>query len=223
MGDLFLLNERQIARISPHFPHAHGVPRVGGRRGCAGSTTACSRRMLQTIMGRARRSAPASCAGAVSASSTASVKHRSRSGSSSSDAREGASHGGEPLKKRAVPHRIGGTRRTEFQASHCLRRGRPARCLAHGQSLIAGRGYDSAASRQALLRHYGLYSVEPGLQDPLRLRQGAPTPAPQGREAARQIQGLAALRNALRPRRAWLLLSHLQRSSRYLPVPINES
>ncbi len=28
-GDLFLLSERQMARISPCFPLAHGVPRVG--------------------------------------------------------------------------------------------------------------------------------------------------------------------------------------------------
>ena len=28
MDDLFLLSERQMARISPFFPLAHGVPRV---------------------------------------------------------------------------------------------------------------------------------------------------------------------------------------------------
>jgi hypothetical protein len=28
MSDLFLLSETQMARISPHFPLAHGVPRV---------------------------------------------------------------------------------------------------------------------------------------------------------------------------------------------------
>ena len=32
MGDLFLLSERQMARISPFFPLAHGVPRVDDRR-----------------------------------------------------------------------------------------------------------------------------------------------------------------------------------------------
>lgn len=26
MGDLFLLSERQMARISPYFPLSHGVP-----------------------------------------------------------------------------------------------------------------------------------------------------------------------------------------------------
>lgn len=31
MGDLFLLSERQMARISRCFPLAHGVPRVDDR------------------------------------------------------------------------------------------------------------------------------------------------------------------------------------------------
>jgi len=33
---LFLLSERQMARITPHFPLAHGVPRVDDRRGVSG-------------------------------------------------------------------------------------------------------------------------------------------------------------------------------------------
>jgi transposase len=32
MGDLFLLRERQMTRISPYFPLAHGVPRVDDQR-----------------------------------------------------------------------------------------------------------------------------------------------------------------------------------------------
>src|SRR5918998_2755236 len=36
MGDLFLLSERQMARISPYFPLAHGVPRVDDRRVVSG-------------------------------------------------------------------------------------------------------------------------------------------------------------------------------------------
>jgi transposase len=36
MGDLFLLSEAQMARISPHFPRAHGVPRVDDRRVVSG-------------------------------------------------------------------------------------------------------------------------------------------------------------------------------------------
>ena len=36
MGDVFLLNARQMARISPHFPLSHGVPRVDDRRVVSG-------------------------------------------------------------------------------------------------------------------------------------------------------------------------------------------
>ncbi len=36
MGDLFLLSERQMARISPYFPLAHGVPQVDDRRVVSG-------------------------------------------------------------------------------------------------------------------------------------------------------------------------------------------
>ena len=36
MDDLFLLSERQMARISPHFPPSHGVPRVDDRRVVSG-------------------------------------------------------------------------------------------------------------------------------------------------------------------------------------------
>ena len=36
MGELFLLSEYQMARISPFFPLAHGVPRVDDRRVVSG-------------------------------------------------------------------------------------------------------------------------------------------------------------------------------------------
>ena len=36
MSDLFLLSKAQMARISPHFPLAHGVPRVDDRRVVSG-------------------------------------------------------------------------------------------------------------------------------------------------------------------------------------------
>jgi len=36
MSDLFVLSERQMARIEPHFPLAHGVPRVDDRRVVSG-------------------------------------------------------------------------------------------------------------------------------------------------------------------------------------------
>ena len=36
MSDMFLLSERQMARISPFFPLSHGVPRVDDRRVISG-------------------------------------------------------------------------------------------------------------------------------------------------------------------------------------------
>ena len=36
VADLFLLSEPQMARISPHFPLSHGVPRVDDRRVVSG-------------------------------------------------------------------------------------------------------------------------------------------------------------------------------------------
>jgi transposase len=36
MSDVFLLSERQMARISPFFPLSHGVPRVDDRRVISG-------------------------------------------------------------------------------------------------------------------------------------------------------------------------------------------
>ena len=36
MSDLFLLRARQMARIEPYFPLAHGVPRVDDRRVVSG-------------------------------------------------------------------------------------------------------------------------------------------------------------------------------------------
>ena len=36
MSELFLLSKDQMARISPHFPLSHGVPRVNDRRVVSG-------------------------------------------------------------------------------------------------------------------------------------------------------------------------------------------
>src|ERR1700760_1353690 len=36
MSELFLLSERQMTRISPHFPRSHGRPRVDDRRVISG-------------------------------------------------------------------------------------------------------------------------------------------------------------------------------------------
>ncbi len=76
MGDLFLLSERQMARISPHFPLSHGVPRVDDRRVVSGIVYVI-RNGLQwkdapRSMARTRRSTTASSAGAGSACSTGS-------------------------------------------------------------------------------------------------------------------------------------------------------
>jgi hypothetical protein len=38
---LFLLSERQMARISPYFPLSHGVPRVDDRRVVSGIVSIC--------------------------------------------------------------------------------------------------------------------------------------------------------------------------------------
>lgn len=76
MGDLFLLSERQMARISPHFPLSHGVARGDDRRVVSGIVyvirNASSGRTRRLATGRTRRSTTASSAGAGSASSTAS-------------------------------------------------------------------------------------------------------------------------------------------------------
>ena len=58
MGDLFLLSERQMARISPFFPLAHGVPRVDDRRVVSGivyvirNGLQCNRRLDLTFLER---------------------------------------------------------------------------------------------------------------------------------------------------------------------------
>ncbi len=77
MGDLFLLSERQMARISPFFPLAHGVPRVDDRRVVSGivyviRNAGCSGRMRRRTTARTRRCTTASSAGAGWGCSTAS-------------------------------------------------------------------------------------------------------------------------------------------------------
>jgi len=76
MGDLFLLSERQMARISPYFPLSHGVPRVDDRRVVSGIVYVI-RNGLQwkdapKSYGPTRRSTTVLSAGAGLASSTAS-------------------------------------------------------------------------------------------------------------------------------------------------------
>jgi transposase len=87
---LFLLSERQMARISPYFPLSHGVPRVDDRRVVSGIVYVI-RNGLQwkdapRDYGPTRRSTTASFGGAGSACSTgysplSPAKAPSRSGS----------------------------------------------------------------------------------------------------------------------------------------------
>lgn len=90
MGDLFLLSERQMARILPFFPLAHGVPRVDDRRVVSGIVYVI-RNGLQwkdapRTTARTRRSIIASSAGAgwaysIASSPASPVKGPSPSGS----------------------------------------------------------------------------------------------------------------------------------------------
>lgn len=68
MGDLFLLSERQMARISPFFPLSHGVPRVDDRRVVSGIIYVIRNglhgRTRRRATARTRRSTTASSAGA---------------------------------------------------------------------------------------------------------------------------------------------------------------
>ena len=65
MDDLFLLSERQMARISPFFPLAHGVPRVDDRRVVSGIVYVirnglqwkCQRRRVIAAVGRRKSAA----------------------------------------------------------------------------------------------------------------------------------------------------------------------
>lgn len=68
MVDLFLLSEEQMGRLSPHFPLAHGVPRVHDRRVVSGIFYVICNGLqwkdAPKAYGPTRRSTTASCAGA---------------------------------------------------------------------------------------------------------------------------------------------------------------
>ncbi len=78
MSDLFLLSERQMARIEPHFPLAHGVHAsmiaVSSAALSMSTSMACNGRMRQGITGRTKRFIIASFVGAALACSTASSR-----------------------------------------------------------------------------------------------------------------------------------------------------
>ena len=77
MSELFLLSARQMARISPFFPLAHGVPRVDDRRVVSGIVYVIKhglqwKNARPKATGHTRRFTIASSAGAGLRSSTAS-------------------------------------------------------------------------------------------------------------------------------------------------------
>ena len=182
MGDLFLLSERQMARIEANFPLSHGVPLVDDRRVVSGIVYVI--RNGPAVEGRAQglRSAqdalqplhplePARC---LRPHLRRACRRRAQAGADHDrrDASEGAPHGGEPAQKGAVPRRIGRTKGGLNSKLHtvCDDTGRPIiMLLSEGQmsdhkgaslvlaalppakTLIADRGYDSAAFRQALV------------------------------------------------------------------------
>ena len=120
MGDLFLLSERQMARISPHFPLAHGVPRVDDRRVVSGIVYVI-RNGLQwkdapegygphkTLYNRFIRWSRLGVFDRIFAGSGR-RRAQARADHDRRHASEGASHGGEPAQKGDVPRRIGRTK-----------------------------------------------------------------------------------------------------------------
>ncbi len=119
MTGLFLLSETQMARIAPHFPLPHGVPRVDDRRVVSGIVYVIKHGLqwkdAPKGYGRTRRSTTGSSAGAAWACSTASsqvlpLKGQSRADHDRRHAPQGAPHGGKPAQKGALSRCIGRTK-----------------------------------------------------------------------------------------------------------------
>ena len=120
MGDLFLLSERQMARISPHFPLSHGVPRVDDRRVVSGIVYVI-RNGLQwkdapkdygphkTLYNRFIRWSRLGVFDRIFASACR-RRSEARAHDDRRDPSEGPSHRGEPAQKGDVPRRIGRTK-----------------------------------------------------------------------------------------------------------------
>ena len=139
MSDLFLLSERQMARISPFFPLAHGVPRVDDRRVVSGIVYVI-RNGLQwkdapkaygphkTLYNRFMRW---SRMGVFDRIFVALVRRRAKT-RADHDRRhpsEGPSHRGEPAQKGDVPRRIGRTKGGLNSKLHTV-------CDGHGRPII---------------------------------------------------------------------------------------
>ncbi|MDH0913205.1 IS5 family transposase [Rhizobium pusense] len=182
MGDLFLLSERQMARISPFFPLSHGVPRVDDRRVVSGIVYVI-RNGLQWKDAPAGYGPPKTLYNRFIRWSRLGVFDRIFAGLAGEGPRPerimiDATHlkahrtAASLLKKGLFPRRIGRTKGGLNSKLHtvCDGEGRPIiMLLSEGQmsdhkgaslmidalppakALIADRGYDSAAFRQALV------------------------------------------------------------------------
>jgi hypothetical protein len=90
--------------------------------------------------------------------------------------------------------------------------------LPEAETLIADKGYDRDAFREALAgRHiYALHSTASQAPVAGNVPQHFVSTAPQGREHLRKAKRLAAYLNALRPLRLHILQRYLHRRNRYL-------
>ena len=97
--------------------------------------------------------------------------------------------------------------------------------LPDAETLIADKGYDSDAFREALAGR-GITSLRStASQAPVtrNILQDSVSTAPQGREYVRQAKRLTAYLNALRPLRPHILQRYLHRGNRYPFGSVNES
>ena len=90
--------------------------------------------------------------------------------------------------------------------------------LPDAETLIADKGYDSHAFREALAGRGITPCNSTASQAPVarNILQDLVSTAPQGREHVRKAKRLAAYLNALRPLRPHILQRHLHRGNRYL-------
>ena len=181
MSELFLLSARQMARISPFFPLAHGVPRVDDRRVVSGIVYVIKHGLQwkdapkgygphKTLYNRFIRWSRLKVFDRIFAALSGEGPRPERI-MIELDASESASHGGEPFKKGVLSRCIGRTKGGLNSKLHvvCDGAGKPlVMMLTEGQmsdhkgarlmfnalpkakTLIADKGYDSSAFRDAL-------------------------------------------------------------------------
>ena len=118
--DLFLLSERQMARISPYFPLAHGVPRVDDRRVVSGIVYVINNGLQwkdapkaygphKTLYNRFMRWSRLGVFDRIFAT-LAGEGAKARADHDRRHPPQGAPHGGEPSQKGDVPRRLGRTK-----------------------------------------------------------------------------------------------------------------